>query len=129
MFDQSRTLFYYLEANYTIPYPNPSGRPLTFWTIDPRTGLTTSTVVTGGAVNLPVAWYYHCEEDTIFVATQIVSNRDPNPEQCIGYRYWRVDPTTAVSALITEVPVPCGCSASSVESNRMRVTCGAEPER
>ena len=49
MFDAARTLFYYVEANFTAPRPA-GGRPITLSRVDPKTGQTT--VCCGGSCML-----------------------------------------------------------------------------
>ncbi|EGD72314.1 hypothetical protein PTSG_00332 [Salpingoeca rosetta] len=93
-YDESRNLFYYMEANFlsdTLP------RPLYLYTVDPVTGQATKKTVQG-ANNFPSGYTYSCTLDAIVLGTEKLDGSGNR----VGYLYYTVDPTTAVATKKSE---------------------------
>lgn len=98
IFDADQVLFYYIEANFTAPRPD-SGRPVTLYTVDPRTGDTRATVVQG-ATDFPAGYALDEATGLLVIATTIGDpyGQGPGPD---GYRFYSLDPKSAVATLIS----------------------------
>lgn len=112
-YNSARNLFYYLEANFTTPRPT-DGRRITLYTVDPITGSTVVSIVSG-ATDFPsgteitrvsdrLGYAFDDTTGKIIMATTVgdPSGQGPPPT---GFRFYILDPSTGVAQLISSAPV------------------------
>eukprot|EP00049_Salpingoeca_infusionum_P018779 m.358738 g.358738 ORF g.358738 m.358738 type:complete len:465 (+) comp18265_c0_seq1:328-1722(+) len=95
-YDEKRNVFYYVEANFTMPAPpsNPK-RPVYLYVVDPVTGATKKRTL-GGVYNFPSGFQYVPEQDTIYIATNTYDGAEVN-----GSAFYKVDPETYDATLFS----------------------------
>ena len=82
-FDPGRNKFYMLDVDFTKPAPK-GGRPITLFAIDPVSGKTTATPVTGGPVGYVHGYVMHEESGNVHFSTAGEG----------VWNFWLVDPDT-----------------------------------
>jgi len=101
MFSRSKALFYLLQANFTGPqHSGDPDRAIHLFTINPRTGRATKTAV-AGAMDEVTGYHYSNEREVIVMATWWYDGATK-----IGYKFYHVDPTTAVATQVSSIRNP-----------------------
>lgn len=100
VFNPQKEVFYYLEANFTVPRPS-SGRQLRLYTVDPKSGQATSQIVQG-AVDFPSGFAFDEASGKLVVATWRVGQSAPpgGQDTPVGYNFYTIDPSTAAATKI-----------------------------
>lgn len=105
-YDNRRNLFYMIEANFTGPDPPPGQDPqrmVTFYSVDPTTGVATGKLLRG-IYNFPTGFAYSCATDSIIVAVQRYAiNGTIN-----GYLFYKIDPNTVIATFVSNTSVRRG---------------------